>query len=117
LWTLAAVPQWLKFNLCKTLHGKQLDLQHWIGPRENATVTSIKITRAPFSRHTSSPTGSSPLLLPCGKASTVRDIKSRVRPSKNPSGLSPKSLFWTDIPTLDAPHPPNTRLTSPFPDC
>ncbi len=124
LWTLTAVPQWLKFNVCKTLHGKQLDLQQWMGPRENATgghgkctAASIKTSRAPFSHRTSSPTGSSPLLLLCGKSSMVRDVKSRFRPSKKPSGLSPKSLFWTDIPTLDAPRPPNTCLTSLFPNC
>ncbi len=124
LWTLVVIPQWLKFNVSKTLRGKQLDLQQWMGPKENATggrekrtATTIKTTRVPFSRHTSSPTGSSPLLLPCGKASMVRDIKSRFRPSKKPSSLSPKSLFWMDIPTLNAPCPPNTRLTSPFPNC
>jgi hypothetical protein len=104
LWTLAAVPQWLKFNVCKTLHGKQLDLQQWMGPRENATgghgkhtAASIKTTRAPFSHHTSSPTGSSPLLLPCGKASTVRDIKYR---RKSPPACLPKACSgWTSQPS------------------
>jgi hypothetical protein len=30
--------------------------------------------------------------------------------------LVSQSLFWTDILTLNAPCPPNTRLTSPFPN-
>ncbi len=124
LWTLAAIPQWLRLNIFKTLHRKQLDLQQWMGPTDNATskygkctVGSIMTPQAPFFHRTSSPTSSSPLLLPCGKASTVRDVRSGFRPSKKSSSLSPKSLFWMDIPTLDVPCPPNTPLTSPFPSC
>jgi hypothetical protein len=37
LWTLAATPPWVKFNVFKTLHGKQLALQLWTGPSVIAT--------------------------------------------------------------------------------
>jgi hypothetical protein len=87
LWTLAAVPQWLRFNNFETLRGKQLDLQQWMGPPGNATgkhgkrtAGSIMTLQAPFFHRTSSPTSSSPLLLPCRKASTVMDVKSRLSP-------------------------------------
>jgi hypothetical protein len=123
-WKLAAVPRWLRFNVFKMLRGKQLALQQWMDPsgtatgkRGKCTACSIKMPLAKSKRHTSSWTNSSPLLLPCGKASTVTDIKSRFRQLQEHSGLSPKSLLWMDIPTHDAPHPPSTPLTSPSPAC
>jgi hypothetical protein len=57
------------------------------------------------------------LLSPCGKASTVRDIKSRFSRSNSRSEPLPKSMFWTDIPTHDEPHPPSSPWTSPLPVC
>ncbi len=124
LWTLAAVPQWLRFNVFEMLRGKRLDLQQWMGPTGNTTgkrgertAGSIMTPQAPFFHCTSSPTGSSPLLLPGGKASMVMDVRSRFKPSKKPSSSSTKSSFWMDIPTLNVPCPPDTPLTFPFPSC
>jgi hypothetical protein len=37
LWTLTDVPKWLKFNVFKMLHGKQLALRQWMGPSAHAT--------------------------------------------------------------------------------
>jgi hypothetical protein len=123
-WTLAAMPRWLRSNVFKTLRGKQLALQQWMNPSSTATGTHGKCTAGSImmplvksKRHTSSRTDSSLLLLPCGKASTVTDIKSRFRRWHARSNLSPKSLFWTDIPTHNAPCPPSMPLTSPLPDC
>jgi hypothetical protein len=78
-------------------------------------VGSIRTPPAKSKRFTSSLTDSSPLLSPCGKASTVKDIRSRFSLSKSRSELSPKSMFWTDIPTHGAPHPPSSPWTSPSP--
>jgi hypothetical protein len=36
-WSLAIVPQWLRFNVFETLRGKRLDLLQWMGPNANAT--------------------------------------------------------------------------------
>jgi hypothetical protein len=85
-WTLAAVPCWLRSNVFETLHGKQLALQQWMDLSGTATGrhgkrTAGSITMSPVKSrcHTSSRTDSSPLLSPCGKASTVTEIKSRFR--------------------------------------
>ena len=122
--TLATVPSWLRYNIFETLCGKRLALQLWTDPRGIATgkhgkciVGSIRMPSAKSKRLTSSWTDSSPLLLPCGKASTVRDIKSRFSLSNSRSKPSPKSMFWTNIPTHDVPHFPSSPLTSPSPFC
>jgi hypothetical protein len=73
------------------------------GKHGKHTAGSIKMPLAKSKCHTSSRTDSSPLLLPCGKASMVMDIKFRFRQLQEHSGLSPKSLFWTDILTHDGP--------------
>jgi hypothetical protein len=123
-WTLAAMPHWLRFNVFKRLRGKQLALQQWTdlsgiatGKHGKRTAGSIKMPLAKSKRHTSSRTNSSPLLLSCGKASTVIDIKSRFRQLQEHSGLSPKSLFWMDIPTHNGPCLRSMPLTSPSPAC
>ena len=123
-WTLATVPCWLKSNVFKTLRGKRLALQQWTDPSGIATgrlgkrtVGCIKIPLAKSKGHTSSRTDSSPLLLPCGKASTVTSIKSRFSQLLERSNLSPKNLFWTDIPTHNAPRLPSTSLISSLPAC
>ncbi len=120
-WMLAAMPLWLRFNVFETLRGKRLALQQWTDPSGIATgkhgkctAGSIKMPLAKSKHHTSSRTDSSPLLLPCGKASTVTDIKSRFRQSQEHSGLSPKSLFWTDIPTHTRPSPAQHALDLPI---
>jgi hypothetical protein len=123
-WTLAAVPCWLRSNVFETLRGKQLALRQWMDPSISTTGrhgkrTAGSITMPPVKsrRHTSSRTNSSPLLLPCGKASMVTEVKSRFRQCQKQSDLSPKSLFWADIPTHDAPRQPSMPLTSRLPDC
>ena len=119
-WTLATVPDWLKYNVFETLRGKQLALQLWTNPsgiasgeRGKRIAGSIRIPQAKFRRLTSSRTDSSPLLSPCGKASTVMDIKSRFSLLNLRSEPLPKSMFWTDIPTHVGPHPPSMPWTSP----
>jgi len=114
------VPNWLRYDVFKTLRGKRLALQRWTDPSDIATgkcgkriAGSIKIPQAKFTHLTSLRTNSSPLLLPCGKASTVKDIKSRFSWSNSRSEPSLKSMFWTDIPTHDVPHPPSSPWTSP----
>ncbi len=49
------------------------------------------------------------------KDSTVSELRSRFSQSKGLSGMLPKGLFWTDIPTPDMPPLPSNRLTSPLP--
>jgi hypothetical protein len=119
-WTLASVPSWLRSNVFETLRGKQLALQLWTDPSGIATgkrgkriAGSIRTPPTKSTRLTSSLTDSSPLLSLCGKASTVKDIKSRFSRSNSLSKPSPKSMFWTDIPTHGAPHPPSSPWTSP----
>ena len=83
-WTLATVPNWLRYNVFETLRGKRLELQLWTdlsgiatGKRGKRIAGSIRMPPAKSKRLTSSRTDSSPLLSPCRKASTVKDIKSR----------------------------------------
>jgi hypothetical protein len=99
-WTLAMGPSWLRYNIFETLRGKQLALQLWTDPSGIATgkrgkriAGSIRMPPVKSKRLTSSRTDSSPLLSPCGKASTVRDIKSRFSLSNSRSEPSPKSMF------------------------
>ncbi len=120
-WTLAAVPLWLRSNIFETLRGKRSELQQWTGPSGTATGTRGKRTAGSIMtppeksrRHTSLRTDSSRLLLPCRKVSTVTDITSKFSQWLKRSNSSPKSLFWMDIPTPGAPHPPSTPLTSPL---
>jgi hypothetical protein len=120
VWTLAIVPQWLKSNVFKTLCGKQLELGQWTGLSVNATGEHGRRTAASFpkpatSGRASSRTNSSCLLLPCGKDSTVLELRSRISQSKGLSGTLPKGLFWMDIPTPDVPPLARNCLTSPLP--
>jgi hypothetical protein len=98
-WTLATVPSWLRYNIFETLRGKRLALQLWTdlsgiatGKRDKRIAGSIRMPPAKSKRLTSSRTDSSPLLLPCGKARTVRDIRSRFSPSDSRSEPLPKSM-------------------------
>ena len=118
-WALAITPPWVKSNVFETLRGKRLKLPQWMGP--NATAGG-KRGRSTTLCSTGSPTrptrlqqrtGSSRLLLPCGKESTALDIKSRFSRSKGLSGTSHKSMFWTDIQTPDEHPPPSNPSTSP----
>jgi len=123
-WMLATVPSWLRYNVFEMLRGKQLALRLWtdpsgiaIGKRGKCIASSTRMPPAKSKRLTSSQTDSSPLLSLCGKASKVRDIKSRFSLSNSRSEPLPKSMFWTDIPTHDAPRPPSSPSTSPLPVC
>jgi hypothetical protein len=118
-WTLAEVPPWLKLCVFETLHGKQLTLQQWTGP--NAIITgecgqhtanSTPRNLAPDSQQVRQQTDYSRLLSPCGKASTVLEVKSKFSQSSRLSGMSPKGSFWMD--TLNNNEPPqhSTPLTS-----
>jgi hypothetical protein len=118
-WTLAEVPLWLKLCIFKTLCGKRLALQRWTGP--NATVTgergrrtagSTPRTVAPDPKQAREQTNYSRLLLPCGKASTASEIKSRFSQSSGFSGMLPKGSFWTDTLTHDEPPQDSNPLTS-----
>ena len=118
-WTLAEVPPWMKLCVFETLRGKRLDLRRWTGPsvpvtgeRGRRTAGSTLAAPDPTQPRARKPTDSSPLLSPCGKATTAWEIKSRFSQSSGLSGMSPKNLFWTDTLT-PAEHPPdNTPLTS-----
>jgi hypothetical protein len=120
-WKLATVPEWLKFNVFETLRGKRLDLQQWAsqsgagtGKRGRGTVNST--TRAAVENlHPTQPTCSSPLLLPCGKVSTVLDVKSKFSQCQKLSEPSPKGTFWTDTPIKENPLQPSTTLTYDLP--
>jgi hypothetical protein len=118
-WTLAEVPQWMKLCVFETLRGKRLALQRWTGP--SATVTGERGRRTagstpkilgPDSQRARQPTDSSRLLLPCGKASSASEIKSKFSQSSGLCGMSPKGSFWTDTLTHDVPPRDSTPLTS-----
>jgi len=117
-WKLAMVPEWLKYNVFETLRGKRLDLQQWAsqsgagtGKPGQSTVGSTTQAAAE-DLHLTQQTCSSPLLLPCGKASTASDVKSRFSQCQRLSEPSPKSTFWTDIPIQENPLQPSTTSTS-----
>ena len=117
-WKLETVPKWLKYNVFETLRGRRLDLQQWgnqsgAGTGKHGRGTAGSTTRAVTSLHPTQPTCSSLLLLPCGKASTVSDVKSKFSQCPKLSEPSPKSTFWTDIPTQGSLLQPNTTSTSP----
>jgi hypothetical protein len=122
-WVLAMVPLWLKLNVFATLRGQRLDLQQWIAPSRIVTgahgphiADSIPTT---IEDHTcprpTSGTCSSPLLLPCGKESTGSDVRSRFNLLLLRPKVSPKNMFWTDIPTPAEHRLPNTPSTCPSP--
>ena len=122
-WSFAMVPLWLKSNVFETLRGKRLDLRLWTGPSgtgfgKRGRSTACSTPRTSTARSCPPPmlaTCSSPLLLPCGRASTGSAVRSRFNQSLSRSAVSPKNTFWTDIPTLDVPPPPNTPSTCPLP--
>ena len=117
-WNLAMVPEWLKYNVFETLRGKRLELQQWASPTKAGTgkrgqstvVSTTQVVTDPL--HLTRPTCSSPLLLPCGKASTASDVKSRFSQCQRLSEPSPKGTFWTDIPIQENPLQPSTTSTS-----
>ena len=117
-WNLAMVPEWLKYNVFETLRGKRLELQQWASPTKAGTgkrgqstvVSTTQVATDPL--HLTQPTCSSPLLLPCGKASTASDVKSRFSQCQRLSEPSPKGTFWTDIPIQENPLQPSTTSTS-----
>jgi hypothetical protein len=99
-WTLAEVPPWLKLCVFETLCGKRLVLQQWTGP--SATITgergwctagSTPKILAPDPQRMRQQTDFSRLLLPCGKASTALEIKSRFSQSSGLCGMLPKGSF------------------------
>jgi hypothetical protein len=110
MWKFAEILPWVRLCIFETLRGKRLVLQQWMGPNARATgvrgqrivnCTKVSSVANPWTR---TPwTGSSRLLSPCGKESTVLEIRSRFNQSSGLSGTLPKSLFWTDIPTHNAP--------------
>ncbi len=114
-WSITLVPEWVKFNVFKTLRGKQLDLRLWMGPNGSSTgvrgrriaacIHSTAVDR--LSPQVTSKTCFSPLLLPCGKVSTALAVRSRFSQLQLLSGPSPKDTFWTDIATRVAPHQPS----------
>jgi hypothetical protein len=117
-WTLAPVPEWLKFNVFETLRGKRLDLRQWTTRRRSGTgrhgnitadSTSQAAAGSPLQTHA---TCSSHLLLPCGKVSTASDVESRFSQSRKLSEPLPKSTFWTDIKTQDDPPQHSIHWTS-----
>jgi hypothetical protein len=115
-WGLAQVPHWLKSNVFKTLRGKQLDLQLWMGPNRNGTggrgryiaASTRSTAKARHSPHITSKTCSSPLLMPCRKVSMALNVRSRFSQSQLLSGPLPKDRFWTDIATRTVHHQPST---------
>ena len=124
-WQLAMVPLRLKSNVFETLHGKQLELRQWTVPCATTTGMhgkgiadySHSMSGVQTSLPTTLKTCSSPLLLPCGKASTASEVESKFSLSWLRSKLLPKSMFWTDIVTPCARPQPNIHSTCPSPDC
>jgi hypothetical protein len=114
-WQLAMVPPRLKSNVFKTLHGRQLDLRQWMtlsrtntGARGRSIAASSQSTvRGQGGRPATLKTCSSPLLLPCGKASTALAIKSKFSQLLLLSEPSPKNMYWTDMLTQDGRPRPN----------
>jgi hypothetical protein len=124
LWTLAATPPWVKYNIFEMLHGKQLALQQWTGPSMIATgkhgrPTVLSTTTPPTAHKHQNPsqTCSSNLLSPCGKESMASEQLSRFSQLKGLSSTLPKSLFWMNIPTPGRPCLPSSSLTSPSLGC
>ena len=123
-WSLATLPPWLSSNVFGTLRGSQLALQQWTGPtatpsgtRGHPTAAATTAPPATHRRRRTLLTASSPLLSPCGKASTASEQLSRFSQSRRLSGTSPKESFWTDIRILENPPQPSSTLTSPLLDC
>ena len=123
VWQLAKVPAWLKSNVFETLRGKQLDLRLWARPPRNdigehgRSIAGSTELAATGRRQQTRQKCSSLLLSPCGKVSTVTETRSRFSQCQRLSAPLPKSTFWTDIETHDAPLQPSTPLTSQLPDC
>jgi len=118
VWRLATVPEWLKENVYETLRGRRLALRRWESPSGPSTGrpgnATADCTKHP-ARANLQPTPrkcSSPLLLPCGRVSTVSEIQSRFSRSPKLSSPSPKNTFWTDIPTREGLPRPNMPSTS-----
>jgi hypothetical protein len=122
-WTLASSPLWVRSNVFETLRGKRLALPLWTGPNGPSIGQPgrrIAPCTVPIRIHGPqhlTPTSSSRLLSPCGKASTDEELKSRFSRSKKLSGTLPKSSFWTDIQTPEKPLPHSSPSTSPSPAC
>jgi hypothetical protein len=84
-WQSAMVHLRLKSNVFETLRGKQLELRQWMVPCAIATGahgkgiagSSYSMSGVLTSLPTTLKTCSSPLLLPCGKASMASKVKSR----------------------------------------
>ena len=118
VWKFASVPEWLKSNVFETLRGKRLDLQQWasqngLSTGKHGSVIVDSTTQAVWATPPLTPaTCSSLLLLPCGKVSTVSDVKSRFNQCPGLSEPSHKSTFWTDIETHEKLHPPSSDLIS-----
>ena len=122
-WSMAPIPPWLSSNVFGTLRGSQLALRQWTGPtasnagkRGQPTAATSTAPPASHRKRRTSLTASSPLLSPCGKASTALAQLSRFSQSKGLSGTSPKESFWTDIRTLESPPRLNNTSTSPLHD-
>jgi hypothetical protein len=122
VWHLVGVPTWLRSNVFDTLRGKRLDLRLWaepngtsIGRRGRYTAASTKSAPKAPPPPTPKPC-SSPLLSPCGMASTAKDARLKFSQSRKLSEPSPKNTFWTDTPTSGSPPLPNTTSTSLSPD-
>ena len=124
-WQLAMVPLKLKSNVFETLRGKQLKLRQWTVQCASATgghgrsiVNSSHLTNeVQTSLPTTLKTCSSPLLLPCGKASMASEVESRFSLLRSRSEPLPKSMFWTDIVTPGVRPQPNIPSTCPLHDC
>jgi hypothetical protein len=124
-WQLAMAPLRLKSNIFKTLHGEQLELQQWTALLAIATGAHGKgianYSHSTSGVQTSLPTTlktcSSPLLLPCCKASMASEVKSKFSLSRSHSKPPPKSMFWMDIVTPGTCPQPNIHSTCPSPDC
>ncbi len=124
-WQLAMVPLRLKSNVFKTLRRKQLELRQWTAPCAIATGAhgkgianySHSMSGVQTSLPTSLKTCSSPLLLPCEKASMASEVESKFSLSWSHSEPLPKSMFWMDNVTPSARPQPNIHSTCPSPDC
>jgi hypothetical protein len=119
------VPLKLKSNVFETLRGKQLELRQWTVQCASATGAHgrgiVNSSHSMSGVHTSLPTTvktcSSPLLLPCRKASMASEVESRFSQSKLHSEPLPKSMFWMDTVTPGEHPQPNIHSTCQLHDC
>ena len=110
-WKLVPLTPEMNLLVTSTLAGKRLPLQQWMTSFKHKTgTTGSNSARTHAATHTSStlinPSNSNcllPSLQGSGEATTAADVKSKLRPPKQPSVTWRKPSCWLDMQTLDDP--------------